>query len=568
MTLPLPERAALQRSSPYRRLPSPGLAVALVAAAAWTAAAPVGSAAQAPGPDTVPRAPAGDPNFGLRPPLTGCPLGARLAIVREEGACVRARQTLLPSVPRVLTYLPLADGSLRATPMEMRGSWRSGYPADRNDGLLWSGRGLSASVTGGMEARWRRYALVLAPELARSANRSFLLPDTVSPGWSRYADPWNTPGLDRYLRPGEGPVTWLGWGDSYMEAGVGPARLGLSTERLWWGPARRYPLLFSGSGPGFPHVYAESDGEIALLSGGVRVRALGGHLDESDWFDADEGNDRRLLAAAQLAWRLGFVPGAEVALSVVRHEPLPDGGTGVLRWTQIATGDPEGEPHQRRGSGMSTLSFRLSFPGEGIEAYGEVGHGVFFTNAIPGVSDASHAQVYTLGMTRSDISPGGVHWRFWGELTRQSLETPQPAASRAAVTLRAPSLPHGHTHRGQLLGSWIGPGSNAQIVGLDFPGDAGSLGFFAERVRRDDDTYVRVHYADHGFRAYDLEWTLGARGARSLSLGPGGTLQLHAEGGISRRKNRSFVGLDWGRNWTWVREWNRWLDLRLLWTPE
>ena len=213
------------------------------------------------------------------------------------------------------------------------------------------------------------------------------------------------------------------------------------------------------------------------------------------------------------------------------------------------------------------LSFRLFFPDEGIEAYGEVGRGELFTNGIRGVTDAGHAQIYTLGMTRSDISPGGVQWRFWGELTKQALELPQPAASGPALSLRSPTVPHGHTHRGQLLGSWIGPGSNAQIVGLDFPGDEGALGFFAERVRRDDDTYYRVHQQYYGFHAHDLEWTLGARGARQLALGVAGTVQLHLEGGISRRKNRSFVGLDGGRSWTWVREWNRWADLRLMWIP-
>jgi hypothetical protein len=438
---------------------------------------------------------------------------------------------------------------------------------DGNDGMLWAGRGLSGSLSGGIDARWWRFALVLSPEVAWSANRSFALPDTVTPGWSRYADPWNSPGLDRYLRPGEGAVTWWGWGDSYLEAGAGPARVGLSTERLWWGPSRRYPLLFSGTGEGFPHVFAETAREVPLGPGGVALRLVGGRLDESAWFDDDAGNDRRLLAAAQVAWRLGFVPGLEVALSVVRHEPLGEGGVDAARWVQLFTGDPEGELPRDRGSGMGTVSFRLSFPGEGLEAYGEVGRGAFFTNGIAGVSDEAHAQIYTLGMTRSDVSERGVRWRVWGELTRQSLEPPQPAPSAAVIALRTTALPHGHTHRGRLLGSWIGPGSNAQILGVDFTGDAGGLGVFAERVRRDDDTYLRVQYAHTGFRAYDLEWTLGARGARTLALAAAGTLQLHAEGGISRRKNRSFVGLDYGRNWTWVREWNRWVDLRMVWIP-
>lgn len=554
-----PERAGPSRapSRARARLRRTALRALLGAAVACLVGGAGGVSAQAPARNTVPgdTVPRDtfppDPNLGRRPPLGACALGARLGAAREEGACVRTRLTLLPPAPRVRTYLPVQDGSLRATPVEVRAGWRSAYPADRHDGMLWSGRGLSGSASGGLDARWRWIRVVVAPEVAWSANRPFAVPDTLTPGWSPYADPWNTPGLDRYLRPGERAVRWWGWGDSWVEGTVGPARLGLSTERLWWGPARRYPLLFSGTAGGFAHLYAETDGEVALGPGGVTLRLLGGRLRESGWFDADAGNDRHLVAAGQAAWRVGFVPGLEVALSAVRHAP-PDAGGGA----------------DLPGSTLRTFAFRLAFPDEGMEAYGEVGWGELFTNGIRGVTDPEHAQVYTLGMTRSDISAGGLHWRFWGELTKQSLELPQPGASGVALALRTPALPHGHTNRGQLLGSWIGPGSNAQAVGVDFPGDAGSLGFFAERVRRDDDTYYRVHTINYGVFGYDLEWTLGARGARTLQLGPGGTLQLHAEGGVSRRKNRSFVGLDRGSNWTWVREWNRWMDLRLVWVPE
>lgn len=502
-----------------------------------------------------------------RPSLASCALAARASLARDEGACVRARQTLLSPAEGVEGHLRWGAATFRATPVEARGAWRSAYPADRNDGLLWSGRGLSGSMSGGVHATWHALTVVVAPEVTRSANRAFPLPDTVAPGWSRYADPWATPGLDRYLRPGAGPLTAWGAGDSFVELSGQGIRIGASTERLWWGPARRYPLLFSGTAPGFVHAYAETDGEVALGPGGVSLRALGGHLEESEWFDADAGNDRRLLAAAQAAWRLGFVPGLEVALSAVRHEPLGPGEVGAARWVQLFTGDPADEDPTLRGSTLGTLSFRLSFPGEGLEAYGEVGRGEMFTNGIAGVTDGGYAQIYTLGFTRSDTSTRGVRWRIWGELTKQSMELPQSAATREESALRSPTLPHGHTHRGQLLGSWIGPGSNAQTLGVDFPGESAALGLFAERVRRNDDAYWRVFNPRYSFWAYDLEWTLGARGARTFSLGAGGAVQLHAEGGVSRRKNRSFVGLDRGRNWSWVREWNRWAEVRLLWTP-
>lgn len=500
------------------------------------------------------------------PSVGSCALGARLAFSREEGRCARARHEILPAQTDWWGWWRVGAVRVRALPVAWLASSRSGYPSDANNGAHWAGRGLSTSLSAGMEVQWSYLRFAFAPHVGWSGNRSFELPDSTPPGWSSFADPWGVPGLDRYLRPGPNAVAFLDAGDSYLEVDGGYVRGGLSTERFWWGPARRYPLLFSGTGPGFPHAFAETSEPLALGSGDVTLRLVGGHLRESGWFDADAGNDRRLVAAAQAAWRVGFVPGLEVALSVVRHEPLSGGELGVRPWFQLFTGDPSGEDPERRGSTLATASFRISFPEEGVEAYGEVGRGDLFVNALEGVSETRHAMVYTLGMTRSDTTRSGTPWRFWGEVTKQALELPQPGGSPQTAYRSGSSLPHGHTHRGQLLGTWIGPGSNAQTVGLDFPGGPVPWGVFAERIRRDDDTYYRVWQANYGFLGHDLEWTLGARGARIFAVAPLGSLRVSLDGGISRRKNRSFIGLD-GVNWTFRREWNRWADLRVMWVP-
>ncbi|NJD18832.1 MAG: hypothetical protein FIA95_06065, partial [Gemmatimonadetes bacterium] len=360
--------------------------------------------------------------------------------------------------------------TVELVPAEALVLYRSAYPVDRNDGMLWGGRGASASLSAGLVVRAGPLTFALAPEAAWSRNRSFLLPDSMPMGWSRFADPWGVPGLDRYLRPGAAPLLQVGPGDSFVELQAGPERAGVSTERLWWGPARRYAPLFSGTAEGFPHARAEV-GAVPLGTGEVTVQALAGRLEESEWFDADEGNDRRLLAAGQAAGRLGFEPGREVALAVARHQPWPGGDRGGA------------------ASMLGTFSFRAAFPDEGIEAYGELGRGDLFLNAQAGVSDTDHAQIYVLGFTRSDTTAAGLAWRVWGELTKQALELPQPVAGSADSAYAGPVILQGHTHRGQLLGSWIGPGSSAQVLGLDFPGSRGAWGVLAERVRRADAPY-------------------------------------------------------------------------------
>jgi hypothetical protein len=48
---------------------------------------------------------------------------------------------------------------------------------------------------------------------------------------------------------------------------------------------------------------------------------------------------------------------------------------------------------------------------------------------------------------------------------------------------------HGYTHRGQVLGAGIGPGSNAQFLGVDYLHGRNRVGIFAERVIHNNDLY-------------------------------------------------------------------------------
>jgi hypothetical protein len=492
-----------------------------------------------------------------------CPLGMRLSSGRSDRSCLDIRRLPLPPSPAVGTISTWALLPLRNT-----GSYRSAYPADRNNGVQWSGRGLSSAMSGGFRVQRGRLILSVEPEIAWAQNLGFSLPDTTTPGLSMFSYPWGNHGLDRFLRPGSGSSLELDPGASFLEVGAGPLSVGISSEPLWWGPARRYPLLFSGTSGGFPHAYAERSLPLETALGGFTGRLLWGRLQESPWYDADPENNRTLIGAFQLGWRIDFVPGLEVAYAVVRHEPLPAADLNLGQLGQLLTGDPDGEDPARTGTTMGTFSVRLGFPQEGFEAYAEIGRGEGFLNPVPGVSDTRVSQIYVLGFARTDTSSSGGRWRVSGELMKQAMELPQPDAPTPDPTTYSPRRTgHGHTHRGQLLGSWIGPGSNAQYLAVDWLWARHTFGFFAERARRDDDTYFRVHAFDYSFRGHDLEWTLGVRGGGQLggeqTMGPVG---VGVEMAISRRKNRDFVGLD-GGNRVFLREWNAWADVYLVWTP-
>lgn len=492
-----------------------------------------------------------------------CPMGLRSSVARDAARCLQRRTLPLPA--RTDAESPAGDAQFGLLDASLLGAYRSAYPVDRNNGGVWTGRGVSGSVSFGALFRSAHFTLAVEPEVSWAQNRYVRLPDTVALGISRWAYPYAYGKLDWYMRPGPDPLMSVEPGSSFAEVTVGRVRAGVSTERLWWGPARRYPLLFSGTAAGFPHAYAGTVGDVDTPLGAFGGEVLWGRLQESKWFDADPRNDLSLLGAFQLRWRSDFVPGLELSYAVVRHEPMPDRAFEAGQLAQLFTGDPTGEAAEHRGTPMGTLSIRFAYPEAGFEAYAQAGRGEGFLVPEPGVSQTRAHQIYLLGMTRTDTLASGRRWRFAAEVMKQTLELPQP---RASATDGVPTGPawKGHTHQGQALGPYTGPASNAQYLSLDLMGEGSLIGVFAERVRRDDDTYFRNYSYDYGFRGHDVEWTLGTRGGRSFqALGPG-TWSVGSEVGISRRKNRMLVGLD-RLNRDFVREWNLSTDVWIRWTP-
>jgi hypothetical protein len=153
-----------------------------------------------------------------------------------------------------------------------------------------------------------------------------------------------------------------------------------------------------------------------------------------------------------------------------------------------------------------------------------------------------------------------LEWRVRGELTRLSRTNahsfrPKPTFFEHNVVIQ------GHTNRGQLLGSALGPGSNAQFLAVDRTRDSGMLGGYLERIRRNDDAYEDNFALTYGFRGHDTEVTIGTYGLYRI-----GQVNLEWDLSASRRKNRDFVGLDLV-SWDFYRESNVGLTLTGTWQP-
>ena len=96
-----------------------------------------------------------------------------------------------------------------------------------------------------------------------------------------------------------------------------------------------------------------------------------------------------------------------------------------------------------------------------------------------------------------------------------------------------PLGPQGYTHKGQLVGSALGPGGQGQYLGVDRYTDQGRWGVFLRRVRFNDDFYFRS-FSNRD--SQDAEVSVGGSIYRFV-----GDLDVGAQVELSRRFNWNFV---------------------------
>lgn len=445
----------------------------------------------------------------------------------------------------------------------------SAYPTDRNDGALWRGRGVSASLQAGAEALWDLgWGLVsatLAPMFLFQENRVFEVRAVDAAGYSPYIYPWHTGLIDWPQRFGDRAFSSFEWGQSQLRLDVRGWTAGISSENLWWGPAAHYPLLMSNTAPGFPHVFIGTARPLATPIGNVEGQLIWGWLRESDHFDLGVWNDRRLLASVVVDYEPRWLPGLFLGAARSYMAHMPQDGIGLAEYIELPyiaiRENPQGFSNAAADNQIFSIFARWAFPEVGFEAYAEWAREDHWEDLDDLLMEPDHGQAYMLGFQK--VVSSGARWvRLYGEAAHLQASNTYRSGRGAPVTIYTHSqLLQGYTHRGQLLGAAIGPGSDAQILGADMFGRWGMVGLFLERVRWDNDAYYENWARFYGYRGHDVELTAGIRHQFF-----DGNFQIGWGLARSSRKNRNFLGLD-GISPALRVETNWALDLAVSWSP-
>ncbi|MGE3820247.1 MAG: capsule assembly Wzi family protein [Isosphaeraceae bacterium] len=369
----------------------------------------------------------------------------------------------------------------------------------------------------------------LQPAAAFQQNRSFAV---ATEGPATFGYPYHQ--LDWPQRFGEDAYWSMDFGESVAAVAAGPAEVAVGTEHLWWGPARRYPLLLSNTGPGFPHVALGLTRPVEIGIGSLRLQLLWGRLDGSTVF-SEPGQGKRLLTGVFAEYRPSFARGLTLGLAGLQHN-LWAGGSGLL--LDLFT-FPFQEKEHTAGNGLLSVTASWTLPESHAEIYAEFGRDDYWASMEDLLGEPGHSAAYTLGIEKV-LDASATPVRLSAELTH--LEG-SPNRRVRGLSRRVTWYEHfrvraGHTERGQLLGAWVGPGSDAQYLALDLLPGRRMVGFYAERVRHDEDAYQDLFAERFGTRGHDVEWTLGLQGTE-----PAGSLVLRWEAGFGRRMNRAFIEL-------------------------
>jgi hypothetical protein len=486
----------------------------------------------------------------LRQLDNAAPLSA-LTIRRPSIERTNACQAIQPAAMR--------DGwafGISPLPVRVRTLYNSAYPLNVNTGALWAGRGVSGSVAAGFDLDIGFIRASLYPSASYQQNLDFPMRAHGFPNRSEFAYAGHR-NIDWPQRHGDEPFWRLDPGQSVVRAEGRGVTAGFSTENMWLGPAQRMSLLMGSSAPGFPHGFVATATPLRVPGGRFEAQAFWGRLTESPYFDGDATNDHRLIAGLSLSFEPAFARGLFIGANRMY---LAAWDAGDLRGMLI---DPyvDIRENPRGDNQLFSLHARWVHPAAGFEVYGEWAREDHWGPWSDLLLEPDHSQAYMLGFQKVGRL-GTARLRWFGELAH--LQSAMPVrAGRGAITFYTHSeLTHGFTHRGQLLGAWIGPGSDAQVLGVERSTATRMTGVMIERVRFDDDAYYNQWARFYAQNGHDV-----SLGASLYHAEQYRTFLLRAGLGTATRHNRNFIRFDGSHPGDFRTETNVHLDLELRWSP-
>lgn len=348
-------------------------------------------------------------------------------------------------------------------------SYNTAAPYGQNDGALWQGRGYNTALTAGVRLEGYGFELTFKPQVSWMQNREFDNNPDIYPNPYLYTFQSGTVHhtIDLVRRYGDTSFWNYDWGDSEIRWSWNTLTFGFGTQNPWLGSAYLNPMLGSNNAAGYLKFDAglrKTEIIIPFLGwslGYIEGRIWVGQLKESDYFDNNSDNDKRMLTAMSASYNPSFIPGFTIGLNrVFMTYWRPENFKYILRLftaSRLNALTTNGNDEDQKFA----IFAEWNFPKVGFTIYGEFGRDDYSSDER---SNFFHTAIYTLGAKQIIPLPFGLRSELifeWNNFEMsQDFQLQWPYLGFYSHGF----VKQGYTHCGQSVGAGFGWAGNSQFI--------------------------------------------------------------------------------------------------------
>lgn len=402
-----------------------------------------------------------------------------------------------------MQYVRTKDSILMRSDIGYTMQYNSALPYSYNAESLYPAVGFQQRFTAGVQLESRYFSIKFQPEWVMAANT--VKEDLIPPASTSLNNYWGKffamigNRIDMPSRFGDRSLNTVYPGQSSFRYKTSKFSVGVSTENLWWGPARFNSLLMSNNAPGFLHASINTMEPLQTHIGKFEAQFIYGGLNSSGFappefkrieqlgcpqcYEAPPENKTRNIAGYVFSFSPKGMDNFFVGMSYASY-----------RYADTTA----------KASGLGSMFFRYVMPKDKAEIYAEYGRSDkqispfdLFRDSVPYGYTVGFRKLVSLRNPKNYVS-------ITAELTHLGLSKaalifdrnniwggPNPNSYSWYTSAR---IRHGYTNYGRVMGASIGPGSNSQTLNITWHSDQNQIGMQVQRVMRNTDFYYYNYF--------------------------------------------------------------------------
>ena len=420
------------------------------------------------------------------------------------------KSTLFNSKPKKITHYD-SKIILSYYPLENTLEYNSNFPYKSNNGIMLPNVGFQNVLSAGIHVKYGVLSVKFKPKFHLMENNYFEeFPENHFPIiWERRYRLWNN--IDMPIRFGENSISRTSIGESNFFLSYKNYRFGISNENLWWGPSRNNSIMMSNNAQGFGHFTFQTVNPIEIFIGKIEFKYIDGRLNHSGYNPPNtEGESSGTKYFIEKELRKNYNDKTNLNAFIFTFSPKKIDGLnlGMIRWIQfykktnifnMKVFSPKFVNNLEKEYNKASGYF-IKFKEKSFEVYFEYyKNSPSYKNSLDQLNRMSeNKNAHTLGIYKLFKNDIFLNW----EWTRME-QGANNLIRKIGSWYEHDYVVNGYTHKGEIIGSKIGPGSNSHVITLKKSGPHYIAGLGLEIIEHDNDFY---HYSFSDSRDFRRYW--------------------------------------------------------------